>query len=117
MVKKSKKLIEFFFSLFNLAVFRTSGPIRANLYKKFFNKLKIFDTGHKLIRVGPDFDGGYVLPDILNEIEFCYSPGVGHTSEFEKQISEKNIKCFLADYNVEKPTISNSKFNFLKKSK
>ena len=116
MIKCSKKLIEFFFSIFDLAIYRTSGPIRDNLYKKIFNKLKIFDTGHKLIRIGPDTDGGYVLPDILDEIEYCYSPGVGHTSEFEKQISQKNIKCFLADYNVEKPADSSFKFNFLKKN-
>ena len=116
MIKSSKKLVEFFFSLFNLSIFRTSGPIRANLYKNFFEKLKIFDTGYNLIRIGPDSDGGYVLPDILDEIEYCYSPGVGHTSEFEKQISKQNIKCFLADNNVEKPKDNSFQFNFLKKN-
>ena len=114
MIKNFKKFIEFFFSLFYLAIFRTSGPIREQLYKQFFNKLKIFDTGYKLIRVGPESDGGYVLPNILDQIDFCFSPGVGHTSEFEKQISARNIKCFLADKNVDAP--SNKNFSFIKKN-
>lgn len=116
MIKYLKKLIEFFFSIFNLAIFRTSGPIRTQLYKQFFEKLKIFDTGHKLIRVGPESDGGYVLPDILDQIDYCFSPGVGHTCEFEKQISAKNIECFLADKSIDSPPDKNFKFNFIKKN-
>lgn len=111
-----KNIVEFFFSIFNLAVFRTSGPIRSKMYKNFFNKLKIYKTTKNLIRVGPHDDGGYVLPDILNEIEYCYSPGVGKTSEFEKQIQEKNIKCFLADNTVDDPSNDSIKFNFIKKN-
>ncbi len=116
MIKSLKKLIEFFFSKFNLAIFRTSGPIRAKLYKQFFEKLKIFDSGYKLIRIGPKSDGGYVLPDILDQIDYCFSPGVGHTCEFEKQISAKNIECFLADKNVDSPPDKNFKFSFIKKN-
>ena len=68
MIKNFKRFVEFFFPLFYLAIFRTSGPIREQLYKQFFNKLKIFDTGYKLIRVGPESDGGYVLPNILDQL-------------------------------------------------
>ena len=116
MIKCFKKFIEFFFSIFNLAIFRTSGPIRAELYNQFFEKLKIFDTGHELIRVGPDSDGGYILPDILDQIDYCFSPGVGHTCEFEKQISAKNIECFLADKSIDSPPDKSFKFNFIKKN-
>ena len=116
MIKSFKKIIESFFSMFNIAIYRTSGPIRAKLYQNFFEKLKIYKTGHKLIRIGPNFDGGYVLPNILNQIDYCFSPGVGHVSEFEKQMEQNNIKCFLADKNVDDPSNDKFKFNFLKKN-
>jgi hypothetical protein len=35
------------------------------------------EGGHPLIRVGPDGDGGYLLPDDLSGIVACFSPGVG----------------------------------------
>lgn len=111
-----KKFVEYFFSIFNIAIFRTSGPIRDRLYKNFFKKLKIYECNFDLIRIGPEGDGGYVIPNILNQIDYCYSPGVGKISEFEKQIQNLKIKCFLADKNVENPSDEKFKFNFLKKN-
>jgi hypothetical protein len=33
------------------------------------------DSGVPLIRLGPDGDGGYLIPDDLNGIQYCFSPG------------------------------------------
>ncbi len=61
-----------------------------------------------MIRVGgPTGDGGYLLPDVLDGIEYCFSPGVGLTSEFENQIKKRGIKSFLADYTVDGPAAEN----------
>ena len=38
----------------------------------------------ELIRAGSNNDGGYVVPDILDEIKYCYSAGVGKNISFEK---------------------------------
>ena len=77
--------------------------------------LKPFDLGHPLIRMGgPTGDGGYLLPDVLDDIKYCFSPGVGLTSEFETQVKERGIKSFLADYTVDGPAAKNL-FNFEKK--
>ena len=52
----------------------------------------------ELIRIGGDGDGGYLLPDILNDISYCFSPGVSQTSFFEKELSENyNIQSFMVD--------------------
>ena len=56
-----------------------------------------------IIRVGGPGDGGYLLPDDLNGIEVCFSPGVGNNSNFENELSGRGIRCFLADFSVDEP--------------
>ena len=51
---------------------------------KVLNKLKPYNLGYDLIRIGSDNDGGYLVPNILNEIEMCFSPGTGNNTEFER---------------------------------
>ena len=64
----------------------------------------------KLIRVGnKNGDGGYLIPDDLNDIDHLFSLGVGEEFSFETELLSKDINVFLADY-----TVSNNKFNNLK---
>jgi hypothetical protein len=71
------------------------------LVNEFLAKIKIIDSSYRLIRIGGNNDGGYLIPDILNEIEFCFSPGVGNKSSFEDHLLNFNIKSFLADGTVD----------------
>lgn len=50
-----------------------------------------------LVRLGGPGDGGYLLPDDLNGLVGCFSPGVGHTSAFEAALLARGLPCFLAD--------------------
>lgn len=51
-----------------------------------------------LIRVGSDNDGGYLVPDDLDGIYCCFSPGVGWTTAFEDHLQDDfGIPSFLAD--------------------
>jgi hypothetical protein len=68
-----------------------------------------------LIRVGGNGDGGYLIPDDLEGIEYCFSPGVSVTADFENQLAERNIRSFLADYSVEQPPILRPEFVFDRK--
>ena len=67
------------------------------LIDRFLKKIKIVDCGYQLVRIGSNSDGGYLIPDTLDQIEFCFSPGVGETSSFEDHLKKFNIKSFLAD--------------------
>ena len=67
------------------------------------------------IRVGGKNDGGYIVPNDLDGINFCFSPGVGDTSSFENDMSFKKIKSFLADYSVDYNSSNNSLIDFEKK--
>ena len=81
----------------------------------FIGKLRPLDCGIDLIRLGNSGDGGYLIPDDLQGIEYCFSPGVGPQSDFENQLASRGIKSFLADYSVESPAIDNPDFIFDKK--
>lgn len=79
------------------------------------NKLKPLKTDKELIRLGPDKDGGYVVPDDFEGIKVCFSPGVGPFSGFEKDLADQGMKIYMADASVEKPTIDHPNFIFIKK--
>jgi len=52
------------------------------------------------IRIGGNSDGGYLVPNDLKDVKYCFSPGVGNISKFEEELVNRKIKSFLADYSV-----------------
>ncbi|MES2467132.1 MAG: FkbM family methyltransferase [Verrucomicrobiota bacterium] len=68
-----------------------------------------------LIRLGADSDGGYLVPDDLDGIVACFSPGVSDNSGFELSLAERGIPIFLADASVDAPAVKHEKFHFQKK--
>jgi len=72
-------------------------------------------TVKPLIRVGPDGDGGYLVPDDLNGITACFSPGVSTVSGFEMECANLGMDIFMADASVDAPAESHPRFKFLKK--
>lgn len=79
----------------------------------FLRKLKpIQNLKTPLVRIGPKGDGGYLLPDDLHGIKACFSPGVGNSTEFERDLCNMGIRCFLADGSVTKPAAEHSLIHF-----
>jgi len=72
-------------------------------------------TDKELFRMGSKGDGGYLIPNDIEGIEACFSPGVSNNSEFEKQCAELGMKVFLADYSVNGPAEPHNDFIFSKK--
>ena len=73
-------------------------------------------TEHELIRIGPNFDGGYLVPNDLKGISACFSPGVSTSSHFEADLlSNFGINSHLADFSVEGPPHGFRPFSFTKK--
>ena len=77
--------------------------------------LRPVDDGKELVRLGPDGDGGYLLPDDLVGIEYAFSPGVANESGFEAALAERGMKVFMADHSVDGPAQPNPRFEFDKK--
>ena len=88
---------------------------RCDAIEALLTKLRPLASGHKLIRLGPEGDGGYVLPDDLAGIEACFSPGVSGISGFEMDCAERGMKVFLADKSVDGPACRHELFTFTKK--
>lgn len=78
-------------------------------------KLRPLDCGIELIRVGGSCDGGYLIPDDLIGIEYCFSPGVSGVASFEDQLADRHIRSFLADYSIDAPPIERPEFVFDRK--
>lgn len=89
--------------------------VESNVLEKLFNYFTPYDTNHELVRIGPSSDGGYLVPNDIEDIDFFISPGVGTISDFELVFAEKGVKCLLIDGSVETLPINHKNFLFLKK--
>ena len=83
--------------------------------RQLLRSLRPEDCGRELIRLGGEADGGYLLPDDLEGIEYCFSPGVSTIADFENQIADRGIRSFMADYSVSAPPQMRPEFHFEKK--
>jgi len=68
-----------------------------------------------MFRAGGPGDGGYWIPEDLQGIRFCFSPGVATNSSFEEELASRGIQIFLADRSVDGPPVENNRFHFIKK--
>ncbi len=73
-------------------------------------------TQHELIRLGPAKDGGYLVPNDLQDIRACFSPGVSYSALFEDDLVRQfGIGSHLADYSVDGPPHGFVPLSFTKK--
>lgn len=79
---------------------------------KFFDLIKPVKTDIELIRIGGDDDGGYLVPNDLDGLTACYSPGVSTTATFEEEMIKRGIPCFLADASVDRPPFEHPLIDF-----
>ena len=84
-----------------------------NEVKQLIELLYPINCEKGLTRLGSEKDGGYLVPDDLDGIEACFSPGVSNVSGFEKDCANRNIKVFLADASVNAPTETDDLFDFI----
>lgn len=87
----------------------------SGLLESLLRKLAPVKSQLQLIRVGPKGDGGYLLPDDLDGITTCFSPGVSTVSGFELECAARGMDIYMADASIESPPDSHPKFHFIKK--
>ena len=61
---------------------------------RLIERLQPQNCGKEMIRIGGDFDGGYLVPNDLEGIQYCFSPGVSNKSSFEDHLADLGI-CWL----------------------
>lgn len=82
---------------------------------EFVKQLRPVSNGRGLKRFGPPGDGGYLLPDDLEGVVACISPGVATESGFDHEVADRGIEVYMADASVDGPAIHHEKFHFLNK--
>ena len=90
----------------------TTSPL---LLRNFLKMVQPVATNHPLIRLGCEGDGGYLVPDDLEGIAACFSPGVSTVADFELSLAERGIPCYLADYSVDQAPVQHPLISFEKK--
>lgn len=84
--------------------------------KSLMQRLFLVSCNKELTRLGPKGDGGYhLVPNDLQGIEACFSPGVSTVSGFEKDCADLGMKVFLAEKSVEQLAEKHELFSFTKK--
>lgn len=86
-----------------------------NELRSLITSLHPIKTTPKLIRLGPEGDGGYLIPNDIHDIKTLFSPGVSCESGFEKDCADLGLQVFMVDASVETPTIMHKSFVFKRK--
>lgn len=83
--------------------------------RALLTRLHPVQADQPLIRLGPEGDGGYLVPDDLTGVAACFSPGVNLESGFELDCAERGMRVFLADRSVAGPALPHPQFQFTAK--
>ena len=112
MNKAIKNTVNRFLSLRNLTIEKSTDK---KLVLSLIENLHPFSTEKDLIRLGPNGDGGYLIPNDIEGIEACFSPGVADNYGFEIDCLNLGMETFLADKSADSPMIIENQFHFIKK--
>lgn len=64
-----------------------------------------WDAGFELVRVGGEGDGGYLVPNVLDDVSALFSPGVSETWDFERFVAENfGMPSYMLDGSVDAPS-------------
>ncbi len=109
-----KTLKQHLLDTLNIGYFPTKVTKKDDLLN-LIGKLHPKSVGIEPVRLGPEGDGGYLVPDDLDGISACFSPGVSDTSDFELACADRGMQVYMADASVDGPATKNYNFSFQKK--
>ena len=89
-------------------------PTKQSEILALMSELRPMYTPRKMSRFGPQGDGGYLMPDDLDGIGGCVSPGVSNNCGFDTHLADLGINVHLADASVLCPPVWHDKFKFSK---
>lgn len=89
--------------------------LRPQAYARVLELLRPVQTEHALIRVGGERDGGYLIPDDLDGVSTCFSPGVDRVVTFEEDMIARGMEVFQVDASVEDTPLKHERNHFERK--
>ena len=82
---------------------------------EFMRRLRPVVSEKPLIRCGGALDGGYLVPDDLEGVTHCISPGVSTEISFDEDMAARGMRILMADASVDGPPRDHPNFRFWKK--
>lgn len=79
------------------------------------DRLKPVPMRGELKRFGAAGDGGYLMPDDLDGVTACVSPGVAGECGFDEEMASRGMDVLMADASVSGPPIPHPRFQFTPK--
>tara|TARA_B100001057_G_scaffold497053_1_gene600167 strand:+ start:1027 stop:1803 length:777 start_codon:yes stop_codon:yes gene_type:complete len=102
-----------FFDLFNLYIEKKTSKKDIS---RVLKKLLPYKIDKKLIRLGDQNDGGYLIPNDIEGIKKNYSAGIGNLTKFEMDLEQKySIISYMFDFNEIDQKILPKRSKFFKK--
>lgn len=83
--------------------------------RDLISRLRPVPIVRELVRIGPEADGGYVMPDDFAGVSAMISPGVGRECRFDHAVAERGIPVVMADGSVAGPPVPHERFTFERK--
>lgn len=68
----------------------------------------------QMIRMGNNFDGGYIVCDDMSGVTSAISIGIGENTSFDNELAELGIKVLQFDHTVQGPPVNHPNFIFSK---
>jgi hypothetical protein len=87
-------------------------PTDLTKLKRWMKGLAPMTSAFPLRRFGPSADGGYLIPNDLDGVVACLSPGVSTECGFDIEIADLGIPVFMADASVDEPPVRHPNFRF-----
>lgn len=111
LVRRLRNTVWRLFGSLGILIEKVKEPELAQATFKLFQPV----AHHKeLVRVGPNGDGGYLLPNDLGGLGAVLSPGVADTAGFEEFFAKRGVDCFLIDPSVDRAPVAHEKIFFEK---
>lgn len=101
--------------LTQLIGFNIDTSVPGSAISDFWSLLHVVEIDYPFVRIGSANDGGYVVPDILDEIKHCASFGVSDNCDLEVQMAERGMQVHAIDGSIDFLPSSSSNISFTKK--
>jgi len=86
--------------------------VSAQEQEALFKAIQPVRTEHELVRIGGKGDGGYLVPDDLEGITACFSPGVDVTADFERALLDRGLRTFQIDGSINDTPLKHERNRF-----
>lgn len=110
-------MITFLERSYQKRIFNRIRKVKRQEVVTLIEKLRPCKVKTDLIRLGPKGDGGYLVPNDLQDIKACFSAGVSNITGFEEDCLRLGIKTYMADRSVDTPVLNGNPedYSFIKK--